>query len=109
MRKGTILAVLSATLSLNLLSSGVFAEDTLGTGEDYDFETYGSRVMDVYSYFYVNGDLIKTDYDNGPSYASIDYDASAVVLHKAKITSSHYVYNRLGENKTKTSMDQWPK
>ncbi|QQE75479.1 hypothetical protein KDJ56_05785 [Brevibacillus composti] len=75
---------------------------TRGEGSDLSYAR-------VYSYFYVNGDLIKTDYDNDPSYASIDYDASAIVLHKAKITSSHYVYNRLGENKTKTSMDQWPK
>ncbi|MEJ8546350.1 hypothetical protein [Brevibacillus borstelensis] len=131
MKKWSILAM-SATLSLSLVSSGVLANETLGTGEDYYFTNHNSRVMDVtdtsaylwaftegggrdlsyvrvYSYFYVNGIMVKADYTNDPTYASIDYDASATRLLKAKITSSHYIYNKLGEEKKKVSEDQYPR
>lgn len=56
-----------------------------------------------YSYFYVNGNLKKTDYDNGTDYASVDYTTNVTALMKAKITSSHYAYNKIGDKVTETS------
>lgn len=135
MKKRSALSILSAVVCTFALSSSIAlaADDigTLGTGEDYYIVGKGSQVTDVtsnsaylwaftegegsdlsyvrvYSYFYVNGQLAKKDYTNSPTYANIDYDASASVLSKAKITSSHYAYNRLNESKSSVSDDQWP-
>lgn len=135
MKKRSALSILSAAVCTFVLSSSMaLAKDDvgpLGTGDDFDIVGYGSQVTDVtsksaylwaftegegrdlsyvrvYSYFYVNGQMVDSDYTNDPSYADIDYDAEATNLSKARITSSHYAYNQLGDTKTKTSEDQWP-
>jgi len=44
---------------------------------------------------------------SGVSYASIDYDASATRITGLKIISSHYVYNKANDYKSKTSKAEW--
>lgn len=125
------LAVLTSALSITLLTAGVQANETLGTGEDFYFSGYGSYVHDagstsgylwaftegegtdlnrarVEADIYVNGQKITTKIGSGVSYASTEYNASATRITKLKIASTHYVYNKANESKKRSSDDQWP-
>ncbi len=130
-----ITALSTALFALALSTSiGLAAEENsmgpLSDGQDFDIAMYKSNIHDVtdtsaylwaytdgegrdlakvrvYSYFYVNGNLKKKDYDNGTSYASIDYTANVTALMKAKITSSHYAYNKIGDVTERTSKAEY--
>ncbi|BAH43923.1 hypothetical protein BBR47_53480 [Brevibacillus brevis NBRC 100599] len=120
----TVLGVLALSTSIAIAAESNAAP--LGSGDDFGIDMYASNIHDitgksaymwaytegegselakvrVYSYFYVNGKMEKADYENGTRYASIDYDASAKYLMDAKITSSHYAYNKAGDKVTRTS------
>ncbi|MFF2531143.1 hypothetical protein ACFVS2_19775 [Brevibacillus sp. NPDC058079] len=130
-----ITALSTALFTLALSTSISFAangdSNTTLSGDDYGIALYKSNIHDVtdtsaylwaytegegsdlakvrvYSYFYVNGNLKHQDYDNGTDYASIDYEANVKALMKAKITSSHYAYNKIGDKVTETSEREYP-
>ncbi|MCM3079010.1 hypothetical protein M3558_07875 [Brevibacillus invocatus] len=132
MKKLAKLAVISASLSIALLSSSAYAyaNDILGTGEDYNFSGYGSYIHDrtattaylwaytegegadrnkvrVESDFYMNGSLVKSTGANRVTYIDLDYDAKATRINSLKVTSNQYVYNKVNEYKRKTSQDSW--
>ncbi|CAI8834033.1 Tat pathway signal protein [Brevibacillus sp. IT-7CA2] len=62
----------------------------------------------VYSYFYINGDLKHKDYDNDPSYASVEYEKKVTNLIDTEIRSSHYAYNSFGDKIERVSEAYWP-
>lgn len=62
----------------------------------------------VYSYFYINGDLKDTDYDNDPSYAYVEFTKKVTQLNSTRITSSHYAYNKDGDKEERVSEAEWP-
>ncbi|MGC5326080.1 hypothetical protein [Brevibacillus sp. SYSU BS000544] len=118
----SILASMALTLMVG--SSIVFA-----AGDDFWVENYGSSLINgssyvgysgytegggsdlsrvrVYSYFYANGSLLDTDYDNDVSYASVDYTVDSENVFSAEIKSSHYAYNIANDKDTRTSTDYW--
>lgn len=131
-------AALSTALGVLALSTSIaMATDEssvapLGSGDDYEVDLYASNIHDVtsksaylwaytegagsdlakvrvYSYFYINGTLTHQDYENGTDYANVGYDANVTALSKARITSSHYAYNKIGDKVTETSEDVYPK
>ncbi|MCC8435419.1 hypothetical protein HP567_012770 [Brevibacillus sp. M2.1A] len=125
----TVLGVLALSTSIAIAAESNVAP--LGTGDDFEISTYASNIHDVtsksaylwsytqgegkdlekvrvYSYFYVNGNLKHKAGDNDAEYASVDYEANVAALHKARVTSSHYAYNRVGEKMTETSEREWP-
>ncbi|MBG9943863.1 hypothetical protein ABE237_06590 [Brevibacillus formosus] len=63
----------------------------------------------VYSYFYINGNLKHQDYDNDPTYASVEYEKQVSNLIDTEIRSSHYAYNKFGDKEERVSEDYWPK
>ncbi|GEC93790.1 hypothetical protein [Brevibacillus brevis] len=126
----TVLGVLALSTSIAIAAENNVAP--LGTADDYEITLYKSNIHDVtdtsaylwsytegagkdlekvrvYSYFYVNGNLKHQAGDNDAEYASVDYEANVTALMKARITSSHYAYNRVGEKVTETSEREWPK
>ncbi|EST52622.1 hypothetical protein T458_16770 [Brevibacillus panacihumi W25] len=125
------LAVLSATLSITLLTANASANSISGTGEDYEIVAKGSSVhvkgnsgfvsaftegegsdlnrVRVESIIYVNGQKQSpTLVGSGTSYASVDYDANPTRLTSLRISSTHFAYNKVNEYKRSTSSDQWP-